>query len=167
MEAIHIPQLLKAPEKKQEIKIDDFISGLATLTPVRGVMVLRHGGNYLEISSAAETILTLTCDRCLKNYNHRLAINTSELIWLDDKFDQKDNLPLEREVPLEDLSEKLPPDAYFQPDTWLYEQLCLAMPFRKLCGQDCTRPEMNSSSTQPLIDSRWASLEALKKQLKK
>ncbi|NES85095.1 MAG: DUF177 domain-containing protein [Moorea sp. SIO2B7] len=165
MEAIHIPQLLKAPEKKQELKIDDFISGLATLTPVRGVMVLRHGGNYLEISSAAETIITLTCDRCLKNYNHRLAINTSELIWLDDKSDQKNNLPLEREVPLEDLSEKLAPDAYFQPDTWLYEQLCLAIPFRKLCGQDCTRPDVTSYSTQPSIDSRWASLEVLKKQM--
>ncbi len=165
MEAIYIPQLLKAPEKTEEIQIQEFIPGLETLTPVRGRMVVTHRGNYLEVSTQAETIVTLTCDRCLQQYNYRLSVDTSELIWLDKNAQQKDNLPLEREVKLEDLSEKLPPGGYFQPDSWLYEQLCLAMPLRQLCGKDCQGTAPTSSKSEPLIDSRWATLAALKKQI--
>ncbi|MGK7878019.1 MAG: DUF177 domain-containing protein [Xenococcaceae cyanobacterium] len=165
MQAIYIPQLLKAPEKTEEFQIQEFMAGLETLTPVRGRMVVTHGGNFLEISVQAETIITLTCDRCLQQYNHRLSLNTSELIWLDKNADLGDNYPLEREVSLEDLSETLPPWDYFHPDTWLYEQLCLAMPLRQLCDKNCQGVAPASSSSEPLIDSRWASLEALKKQL--
>ena len=165
MEAIYIPQLLKAPEKTEEIWIEEFIPGLKTLTPVRGRMVVTHHGNYLEVSVQAETIVTLTCDRCLQKYNHRLSIDTSELIWLDEKADQfEGHLPLEREISTDDLSETLPPSGYFSPDTWLYEQLSLAMPMRQLCGKDCHRPKSPLDS-EPLIDSRWACLEALKRQL--
>lgn len=167
MEAIYIPRLLKAREKKEELKIQETIPGLNTLTPIRGVMVVRHGGNFLEVSAQAETIVTLSCDRCLQNYNYRLSIDTSEIIWLEKETDLLDIPPQEKEVPLEDLSETLPPDGYFQPDAWLYEQLSLAMPMRQLCGENCQGPSgiQSSSATSPRVDSRWAALEALKNQL--
>ena len=47
-------------------------------------MSIRHGGTFLEILAQAETIVTLTCDRCLQNYNYRLSIDTSEIIWLEE-----------------------------------------------------------------------------------
>ena len=72
MEDIYIPQLLKAPGRKREIEINEVIPGLETLTPIRGTLIVRHGGNFLELSVQAETIVTLICDRCLQNYNHRL-----------------------------------------------------------------------------------------------
>ena len=72
MEAIYIPQLLKAPQKTEEIQVQEFIDGLESLTPVRGKMAVVHRGNYLEVSVQAETIITLTCDRSLQQYNHRL-----------------------------------------------------------------------------------------------
>ncbi len=165
METIYIPNLLKARERRQAIPIDDFIAGLETLTPVRGEMRVRHGGTFLEITVQAETILTLICDRCLQQYNQRLCLDTSELIWLDKNADMPQNFPQEREIATEDLSETLPPDGHFAPDTWLYEQLSLAMPLRKLCGKSCQQPTVNIPENEPLIDSRWAALEALKKQL--
>jgi uncharacterized protein len=165
MEAIYIPQLLKAPDRTEELLLEDFIPGLKTLTPIRGRLVVRHGGTFLDISLQAETIITLACDRCLKQYNHRLAVDTSELIWLDDNANQEEDGKLEREVPVEDLSETLPPDGYFHPETWLYEQLCLALPLRQLCDENCQQPATISSKTDPLMDSRWASLAALKEKL--
>jgi uncharacterized protein len=165
MEAIYIPQLLKARDKTQEIPLQDFIPGLETLTPVRGRMRVKHGGTFLEVAVQAETIVTLTCDRCLQQYNHRLCLDTSEIIWLDNSANESKTFPAEREISFEDLSERLSPNGFFEPDTWLYEQFCLAMPLRQLCRADCQQLTPLASTSEPLIDSRWAALEALKNQL--
>ncbi len=164
MESIYIPQITKAPDRKMEITIDDSISGLETLTPVRGKLVVRHGGNFLELIAQAETIVTLACDRCLQNYNHRLEVNTSELIWLE--ANQMDDFPLEREVSLENLSESLSPNGYFNSEEWLYEQFSLAMPLRKLCGENCQGTAKIETHQENHVDSRWASLASLKLNLK-
>jgi uncharacterized protein len=167
MDAIFIPQLVTAPEKTEEIKVKEFLPGLETLTAVRGVLKVQHQGNYLDVSAQAEAIVTLTCYRCLQQYNHKVVIDTSEVIWLDPNTNQVDNLPLEREVAMEDLVESLPPDGHFYPSEWLYEQMCLAIPLRQLCDASCAGiPANNISSTDnQLADKRWSSLEALKKNL--
>ncbi len=163
MEAIYIPQLLKAPKQQEQIEIDSHLADLETLTPVRGTMVVKHCSNYLEVEAQGETIITLTCDRCLQQYNHRLSVNTSELIWLAEKATEGELFASE-EIALEDLSETLSSHGYFEPDTWLYEQFCLAMPMRQLCDTVC--PGISSQwSREPLIDSRWAGLANFKKQL--
>ena len=163
MDAIYIPQLLQAPEHKQEFEFKNFLPGLESLTPVRGRIRIQHRGNYLEISVTAETIVTLSCDRCLQQYNHRLAIDTSEIIWLNETSKQEDDLPIEREVAVEDLVETLPSQGHFYPSEWLYEQVCLAIPQRQLCDNRCPGIP-NTKLSEQSIDSRWASLEALKKQ---
>ena len=166
MEAIYIPHLLKAPNRRAEIIVHDRITSLDTLTPVKGKITVRHGGNFLEVASQAETITTLTCDRCLQQYNHRLAINTSELIWLESEIENIEDIPVEREVSLEDLSETLPPNGHFDPEVWLFEQLSLALPLRKVCGQNCPGAAETSLKDDNPIDSRWSSLAALKEQFK-
>ncbi|MEA5581911.1 YceD family protein [Nodularia harveyana UHCC-0300] len=166
MDAIFIPQLTKAPERTEEIPVEEFLPGLESLTPVRGRLRVQHHGNYLGISGEAETIVTCTCNRCLQQYNHRLMVNTKEVIWLDEPDHQLQDLPLEREVVMEDLVETISPDGYFYPSEWLYEQMCLALPHRQLCNLNCAGilSDDAEASEQP-VDSRWASLEALKKQL--
>ncbi|MDX2216090.1 MAG: YceD family protein [Oculatellaceae cyanobacterium bins.114] len=168
MDAIYIPHLLRASEQTETLEIHDYLSGLETLMPVQGVVRVTHQGNYLEVAAQAETIVTLMCDRCLKQYNHRLSIDTSELIWLEEAAEDADNLPLEREITLEELVETLPPQGHFHPDEWLYEQLCLEIPQRKLCDLKCSGISLNDSlpaSPPANGDRRWASLEALKRQL--
>lgn len=164
MEAIHIPWLLKLPEQTEVIQVNECLAGLETLTPVRGRLQVTHQGNYLEVSAQAETIITLTCDRCLQQYNHRLTLETSELVWLEEPAEEPD-YNLEREIPLEDLVETLPPQGDFQPDTWLYEQLCLAIPQRRLCEKQCPGISINNSGSASTTDSRWEALEAIKRQL--
>ncbi|MCW6037415.1 YceD family protein [Spirulina subsalsa FACHB-351] len=166
MDKIYIPFLLQAPEKTEELQIRDFIRGLESLTPVRGELTIAHRGTYLEVSAQVETIVTLACHRCLQNYNHRLRVETTELIWLEEEPDSLQVFPLEREVKVEDLSEVLSPTGYFMPEAWLYEQLSLALPLQQVCGEDCPGVETKSSSSQPEIDHRWASLQALQKQLR-
>lgn len=166
MEAIHIPQLLKTAEQTEVIEFEESLPGLETLTPVRGRLQVTHQGTYLEVKAKAETIVTLTCHRCLKQYNHRLVLNTSELIWLDQGANQGEPKAAEIEVDLEDLVESLPPQGYFQPGEWLYEQMCLEMPPKQLCDPQCQGIQIEEPAlSEPISDRRWASLEALKKQL--
>ena len=165
MEAIYIPHLLKVPQRKIEILVDNTITDLDTLVPVKGRILVRHGGNFLEVISQAETITTLVCDRCLQHYNHRLALDTSELIWLESELENIEDIPTEREVLIEDLSETLPPNGHFDPEAWLFEQLSLALPLRKVCGENCPGAAVEVTSDEEHIDRRWSSLAALKEQL--
>ncbi|MER3434295.1 MAG: metal-binding protein [Leptolyngbya sp. ERB_1_1] len=162
MDAIHIPRLLQFPEHSKTIEFKTLLKDLKTLTPVQGWLKITHQGNFLEISAKAETIVTLTCHRCLQQFNHRLAIAPSELIWLDEAADQVDELPLDRDLSMDDLVETLPPHGYFDPATWLFEQLSLEIPQRQLCEQDCVGIEVSDDIKSPGVDQRWAALQALK-----
>ena len=163
MDAIYIPSLLKSPDKTEEVEFKERLPHLETLTPVQGCVRVTHGGNFLEVRGSAETIVTLSCDRCLKQYNHRLTAEASEIIWLENPA----NLPEpEREVELsvDELVETLSPMGRFHPGEWIYEQLCLALPQRKLCDTDCPGIDWATTANNP-TDSRWASLEQLKNSL--
>lgn len=169
MESIYIPNLLQASERRYVCEVQEHLSDLNTLTPVKGRIQVTHNGNFLDVKAIAETIVTLTCGRCLQQYNHRLAIELSELIWLEEPI-EIDEEGIEIEVSLEDLVETLPPKGYFQPKEWLYEQLCLALPHRQLCDADCAGLAVDSQSSanevlQP-VDQRWASLQTLKENLR-
>ena len=166
MQRIYIPHLVKDPDKTRIIEVDDYLADLETLTPVKGRIQIQHRGNFLDVAAQAETIATLTCHRCLQNYNARIQVDTSEIIWLQEP--QPEAYPEEVEVGLDELVESLPPQGHFEPDTWLYEQLCLAMPQRQLCDQTCegiVNPAASGDNAQPETDQRWAALSALKQQL--
>lgn len=167
MEEIYIPQLTKAPQKTEVLQVQENLPELETLTPVRGQMRVTHKGNYLEVSAQVETIITLTCYRCLQQFNHRLVVKPSELIWLENTSEEVDAIPLEREVALSELLETLPPDGYFNPTDWLYQQMSLAIPQRQVCDADCAgiQVESNVNQLQDITDKRWATLETLKNQM--
>jgi uncharacterized protein len=169
MDAIYIPRLIHWPDQTEILEFKEIIPALETLTPVQGQIQVAHRGTYLEISGVAETIVTLTCDRCLQQYNYRLAISPQEMIWLDDTV-QSENLLFDKDLDAEDLVETLSPTAHFHPTTWIYEQLCLELPFRKLCDANCEGIELVPEAPGPLpdalpVDSRWSALIALKDQL--
>lgn len=164
MGAIHIPNLLKQPGKTQVVEVREHLEDLETLTPVRGEVRITHQGTYLEVRGQAEAIITLTCHRCLQNYNHRLEVSPQELIWLRETPDPAD-YPLEREVIVEDLVESLPPQGDFYPQDWLYQQLCLALPQQQLCQADCGGIPVESEAKGATVDRRWAALAQLRASL--
>ena len=169
METIYIPHLLTKTERKEVIDFEEIIPDLETLTPVRGRLQVTHQGNYLEVKAKAETIVTLSCHRCLKQYNHRLKLQSSEIIWLEEKVNQPDSSSGEFEVDLENLVENLSPVGYFSPSDWVYEQMCLELPHKQICDTECPGIDLNDAekteSSETPSDSRWASLAALKRQL--
>ena len=144
------------------------------MTPVRGELWVTHRGNFLEVRAKAETIVTLTCDRCLNQYNQRLMLDDSEIILLDSKA----NLPgipgEEKEVNLEEMEEALSPQGHFEPESWIYEQLCLTLPVQQNCGEDCPGAGLSNDDEKEDLaaqgadikgDARWSALADLKKQL--
>ncbi len=165
MEEIYIPSIAQKPKATESVEFEEFISDLETLMPVKGSLRVTHKGNYLEVEGKAETIVTLTCDRCLKQYNHRLVVDTSELIWLEERQKAAEILSLDVEGDLEDLVEKLPGNGYFNGKDWIYQQLCLAIPPRQLCLRDCEGIKQAATGDTGVIDKRWAALESIKKQL--
>lgn len=167
MDSVYIPHLLKAPNHTLGWEFKDFLPGLDTLTPVRGHLQVTHRGTYIEVSAQAEGIVTLTCDRCLCQYNQRLTVDTQEPIWLDEAAESKP-LPLDQEISTEDLTESLPPTGHFYPEDWLYQQLCLELPAQQLCRPDCqgvALPDEQPTPTDAAADQRWSALAALKHQL--
>ncbi|MCS6813079.1 MAG: YceD family protein [Cyanobacteria bacterium] len=170
MDAIHIPHLLNDRDRSRTIQVEGFLPDLQTLTPVKGTVTVRHCGNYLDVSAKAEAIITLTCDRCLRNYNHRLQTTASELIWLTETAhsDATDVIPEDSDY--EDLVETLPAQGHFSPTGWLYEQLCLSLPLQQLCAATCpgiqatTSTDSDGQDHTP-TDRRWSSLAALRDRL--
>jgi uncharacterized protein len=168
MEPLFLPQLTRAPQQTEVIPVNTNLPDLETLTPIQGEMRVVHGGNYLQVETEVDTIITLTCDRCLQQYNHRLTTQASELIWLEDG-DSEADLPEDFSVEQsEDISldETLPANGYFYPEDWLYQQLCLNLPQRSLCRTDCPGVDLpqSKSAERDNIDHRWAALESLKQQ---
>lgn len=163
MAAIYIPQLVRSPEQTERVPVNDYLPDLLTLTPVQGEVRVTHHGNYLEVEGHAESIVTFSCDRCLQQYNHRIVVDTAELIWLEKSEPDPEPDLLEREIAFEDLVETLDPEGYFQPLEWLYEQFCLAMPPRQLCDPQCRGIQVEDAPapSQP-IDQRWNSLQSLR-----
>jgi len=163
IQPIYIPHLLRHPQSTQVFAVDQAIANLVTLTPVRGTVTVRHGGTFLEVNAQVETIVTLHCDRCAQSYNQRLEVNTKELLWLDRESEA--STAQERELSWDDLSEAIAPDSHFDVETWLYEQLNLALPLKNLCGKDCSAPIIPEDETAGALDPRWAALAALERQL--
>ncbi|NJO45726.1 MAG: DUF177 domain-containing protein [Oscillatoriales cyanobacterium RM1_1_9] len=165
MDAIYIPHLLKSQNRSIKFQFSEMLSGLETLTPVRGEMAVIHQNTYLEVVARAEAIVTLVCHRCLNQYNHRLVIDTSEIIWLANSTGSETEI--EVETPLEELVEILSPEGYFEPGDWVYQNLCLIMPLQQLCDGPCEIPNQNpgTEGREKGIDSRWAALADLKQQL--
>jgi len=163
MESIYIPHLNRLPNSTQVVLVADRLPELDTLTPIQGEIKVTHQVTYLEITARVETIMTLTCDRCLSHYNYRLKLHTSELIWLQDTGSPHGSPLPDKDLESEDLVESLSPNGHFHPHVWLYEQLNLELPMRNLCNPKC--PGISVTVETPslrLTDDRWAALSALK-----
>ncbi|NJK41722.1 MAG: DUF177 domain-containing protein [Acaryochloridaceae cyanobacterium SU_2_1] len=165
MDKIHLPQLEAAPQRQMVVEVDQFLTDLASLTPVQGQILVVHHGNYLQVTAEATTIITLSCDRCLQQYNHRLAVTASELIWLVESEHQSITTATEISISLDDPVESLWMQGYFPPEEWLYQQLCLQLPHQQLCDQDCQGLLDHEQPTEQPLDSRWAVLESLRQSI--
>jgi uncharacterized protein len=110
--------------------------------------------------------VTLSCDRCLGQFNQQLSASPSELIWLGDQPPTEDQLQLSAEISdLEGLVETLDPRGNFDPQQWAFEQLNLQLPVVNDCGETCPgAPTFNQdvvANDEPATDPRWEALRRL------
>jgi uncharacterized protein len=148
---------LRALAEGKHWQVEQAISALDTLTPVRGELHVAHHGTALEVSAAVETIVTLCCARCLGQFNQSLRADVRELIAFRGGPAPADGLA---EVTGEELDDRLDPQGRFDPERWLFEQLSLRLPLVNRCGDACPGPD-RWSSAPAAGDPRWASLKAL------
>jgi len=155
-------------------RVDQHLSELQSLTPVRGSLSAVHRGNVLELDGEASTIVTLCCDRCLQQFNHPLRFSSRELLWLGEQArhngieaeallgaggstgDAGSMLDLEAD----ELCESIDPNGSFEPEHWLFEQLSLQLPLVNRCGAECPGPDLSTGSGGA-IDPRWGALRNL------
>ena len=155
-------------------QVDQHLSELQSLTPVRGSLSAVHRGNVLELAGEATTIVTLCCDRCLQQFNHSLSFSSHELLWLGE---QARISGIEAEALLgaggstgeagsmldleaDDLCESIDPNGSFEPEHWLFEQLSLQLPLVNRCGAECPGPDLHNGAGGA-IDPRWGALRNL------
>ncbi len=147
-------------------RVDQPITGLDSLTPVRGAIRAVHHGQALEVQGEAETIVTLCCDRCLQPYNHPLRAEAHELVEFsgepgESPLNQRGGETVDPAALGEDLDDRLDPRGRFDPERWLFEQLSLRLPLVNRCGADCPGPP--SWGDAPAGgDPRWAALRNLR-----
>ncbi|MFN6340510.1 MAG: YceD family protein [Cyanobacteriota bacterium] len=142
----------------KEWLVDQSIADFPSLTPVRGHLQATHHGTAVEVSAEVETILTLTCARCLRRFNHPLRAEVRELIECrgqDPSHEEALGWPLEG-----DLDDRLDPAGSFDPERWLFEHLSLRLPLVNRCGEECPGPPRWGTPADT-TDPRWAALKAL------
>lgn len=137
--------------------VDQPIAGLASLSPVQGLIEARIEGPLLRVVAEAHTSVELRCDRCLQTYAQPLQVNASERLALGTSSDALDEALA---FDADGISEQIDPAGSFDPQQWLYEQLCLQLPTVNRCGSTCPGPA-SWGSDQTVIDPRWAALKRL------
>lgn len=154
---LSIQELLTA-EGGRHWQFEQLVNGLETTTPVRGELTVAVEGPLLRVEGTAATCVALRCDRCLQTFEHRVQAAASERIALGrDEADLAEALDFDAEG----ISEQLDPAGRFDPEQWVYEQLCLQLPLVNRCGPQCPGPASWGSS-EPLNDPRWAALKTIK-----
>lgn len=156
MKPVAVQELLAA-DGPLRWQFDQRISGLDSMGSVSGALTAAVEGPLLRVEGQAETTIALRCDRCLQAFEHRLSASASERIGLglgqDDLLEALD-------FDAEGISEQLDPSGSFDPEQWIYEQLCLQLPLVNRCGPQCPGPACWGSE-EPLADPRWAALKSL------
>jgi uncharacterized protein len=161
LRSIRLDDLLYASHQTITQEFKQFFRDFASLTPVEGSIRLTHRGNFLEAFGQANTIVTLTCHRCLQHFNHRLCIQFDEIFWIEDA---PTDLPREVELDPDDLAERISPKGEFDAEDWVYQNLYLELPTQLACRSDCQGVEVERDTT-PSLDPRWAVLRSLQQQV--
>ena len=143
--------------------VEQQLSELDSIGPVKGWLKALHRGDDLWLEAEASATVELICDRCLKSYPQPLEARVSESIALQSGGPDAE---LEELDGAEAALETLDPNGRFDPEHWLFEQLNLQLPLKRLCCADCPgllpEQEPDPTPSTDVVDPRWAQLLQLK-----
>ncbi len=157
--------------------VDGYLDDLQSLTPIRGEVTAEHQGDMLSVKGDIETVVNLSCDRCLNSFNQQLGFTEQELIWIRETYPNPNPKGItsfkELRFTLPDsMVEIIDPSKEFDPERWIFEHLNLRLEPINLCGSNCPGPTnlsspkanqniKHTSHSSENFDPRWSTLKKL------
>jgi uncharacterized protein len=157
------------------LQFREFVDNLGAVKPVLGELTVSASSTGMRLSGHLQTLLKLTCHRCLRPYFHSINIQLNESFV---EFSGRDNLEQsckDRELLADDFVEELAEDGILDITDIVYQAVTLAIPVSCLCGNDCPGPAFPDTETKSgslvtgkdpgamenRIDPRWKNLKTL------
>lgn len=169
---ISLDELRTYPQHKAIVDFKESIDELSAVKPVLGEISISLNESGVRVSGKVQTLLKLSCHRCLRSYFHIMVVE------LDERFVYASLLetPRERELRGDDFVEVIPKDGIIDISDVIRQALTLATPTYCLCGDECPGLPQKSSaddksslaedknrgkSQEKYIDPCWKNLKTL------
>lgn len=175
---VNIDELRALPQQKLNLSFKETIEDLAAVKPVLGEITVVASATGIKLNGTIQTLLKLTCDRCLMPYFLNLSVPVEEsFVECRSGYEQERvaKIPRERELLASDFIEELPEDGILDITDLVYQAVTLATPVTCLCGDNCPGPAFPEPDGQSgslaadkelspganRIDPRWKNLKTL------
>lgn len=152
------------------------IEDLGAVKPVLGDLTVSASATGMKISGTVQTLLKLTCHRCLRPFFLNINVPLDEF-FVENRTDREiaERFPKERELLASDFVEELSEDGILDITDLVYQAVTLATPVSCLCGDDCPGPAFPEGTAESgslaaskdakhhkdRIDPRWKNLKTL------
>ena len=162
IDSIDIRDLLGHPGLSRTVHLEGSVDGLGTEVAalkaderIRGDVLLESVVEGILATGTLTGTLALRCARCLKQFEHPLAVDLAELFGPEPDPD-------------DDGAYALDPDGWLDPEQMVRDAFGLELPFSPLHSSDCRglcpicggdRNLGECPGDHPQIDPRWADLE--------
>ena len=165
---VSIEELKSSPQQRKGFSFNETLAGLDAVKPVLGELIISLDAVGVRLSGRLQTLLKLSCHRCLKAYFQSLSVEIDErFVYRSDE-----EVPRERELLRDDFVEPIPVDGILDISDVVYQAVTLATPTFCLCGPECPGPPLNEAADRggPLasgqegerpMDPRWKNLKTL------
>jgi uncharacterized protein len=175
---VSLDELRALPQPRLAIDFHESLEGTQAVKPVVGDIVVTASSTGMKLTGKVQTLLKLSCDRCLRPYFQPIVVDIDEKFVVDSlsEWDGVGKAPQrERELNKRDFFETLPPDNTLDISDVVYQAVTLATPTVCLCGAECPGPAMPTKSgkkatlnqgkdarkAENKIDPRWENLKSL------
>jgi len=165
---VSIDELKSYPQQRKSFSFKETLSGIEAVKPVLGELTMSLDSVGVRLSGRLQTLLKLSCHRCLRPYFQSLSVD------IDERFVHRSEaeVPRERELLRDDFVEPIPADGVLDIGDVVYQAVTLATPTFCLCGPECPGPPLNEAAEQGNrlaagneserpMDPRWKNLKTL------
>lgn len=149
------------------------IEGLGAVKPILGDLSVYAGATGMKLTGTVQTLLKLTCDRCLSPYFQSITVPIDETFL--ERVAEEKSFSREKELTAKDFVDYLSEDGVLDITDIVYQAVTLATPVSCLCGEQCPGPtfpqdgasedrlaiDKNAEEAEERIDPRWKNLKGL------
>jgi uncharacterized protein len=173
---ISLDELRSLSQPRVDLQFNEKLEGTVAVKPVIGDLTVSASSTGMRLIGRVQTLLKLSCDRCLRPYFQTVTVDIDERFVIDELMNQDKNQQEVRELTrAADFVEALPPDNVLDVSDVVYQAVTLATPNSCSCGDQCPGPALPAKSAKKAslgkakegrraeapIDPRWKNLKSL------